>query len=188
MIDKTIVAIDPGSVHNGWVLFQSQAVTPIDFIAAPGTVKRMGECDEKGMVEILDALIRRQTDALLVVEMVGHYGKGMPAGKDVYDTCVWIGRLLEHWRPKQWMKVERTPVRVHLCGSAKAKPPNVRRALLDRWPGSGGGATPQIGTKPKPGPLRGMVGDHMWAALAAAVSVSDVWPELLPKAVLGGGK
>lgn len=42
-------------------------------------------------------------------------------------------------------------------------------ALLDLFPRTGGGATPQIGTKAKPGPLYG-VSSHAWAALGVAVT------------------
>ena len=45
------------------------------------------------------------------------------------------------------------------------------QALLDLFPRTGGGATPQIGTKGKPGPLYG-VSSHAWAALGVAVTAS----------------
>ena len=61
---------------------------------------------------------------------------------------------------------------MHLCNSVRAKDSNVRQALLDRFPATGGGKTPQIGTKSKPGPLYGFSKD-MWAALGVALTFAN---------------
>ena len=64
-------------------------------------------------------------------------------------------------------------VMVHLCHDSRAKDTNIRQALLDLFPRAGGGATPQVGTKGKPGPLYG-VSSHAWPALAVAITVSGI--------------
>jgi len=61
---------------------------------------------------------------------------------------------------------------MNLCGVMKAKDGNIRQALIDRFPATGGGKIPQIGTKAKPGPLYGFSRDK-WAALAVAVTFQD---------------
>ena len=66
------------------------------------------------------------------------------------------------------MPVYRKDVKLHLCGSSRAKDPSVRAALIDLYPASGGGKCPQIGTKRQPGPLFG-VSSHAWPALGVAV-------------------
>lgn len=104
----------------------------------------------------------------LAVEMIASYG--MPVGREVFETCLWIGRFMQAWHsPEAVRLVYRRDVKLHLCGTAKAKDSNVRQALLDLFPRTGGGATPQVGTKAKPGPLYG-VSTHAWPALGVAIT------------------
>jgi hypothetical protein len=91
----------------------------------------------------------------------------MPVGREVFETCVWIGRFVQAWGAKHAM-VYRSEVKSHLCHSAKAKDSNVRTALIDRW----GGKVKAIGNKRAPGPLYGIAGDE-WSALAVAVTYAD---------------
>jgi hypothetical protein len=67
----------------------------------------------------------------------------------VFETCVWIGRFIEAWArfadvlshgPRL---VYRKDVKLRLCGTVKAKDPNVRQALLDLY----GGENKAIGGK-----------------------------------------
>jgi hypothetical protein len=86
---------------------------------------------------------------------------------------VWIGRFVEAWRGSYTLMFRRE-VKLHLCGQARAKDPNVRQALIDRF---GPGREKAIGTKKQPGPLYGVSAD-VWSALAVAVT----WSELQRKA------
>lgn len=95
----------------------------------------------------------------------------MPVGKEVFDTCLWIGRFMETWS-SQCQLVYRKDIKIHLCGTVRAKDANVRQALIDRHEPTGGGKVPQIGTKQKPGPLYGIKKD-VWSALAVAVYYDD---------------
>jgi len=61
-------------------------------------------------------------------------------------------------------------VKLHLCGSARAKDTNIRQALIDRYGGSAA-----IGKKAAPGPLYGVSKD-VWSALAVAVTAADTLP------------
>jgi hypothetical protein len=106
----------------------------------------------------------------LCIEMIASYG--MPVGREVFETCVWIGRFQQAWNaPDAVELVYRKDVKLHLCGTTKAKDPNVRQALLDLFPPTGGGKTPQIGTKKQPGPLYG-VSSHAWPALGVAITAA----------------
>jgi hypothetical protein len=149
-----ILALDPGPEQTGWVLYDGERV-------------------HSSAVEPNAAMLERvehwQSGATLAIEMIASYG--MPVGREVFETCVWIGRFMQAWRdPADVRLVYRQDVKLHLCGSPRAKDSNVRQALLDLFPRTGGGATPQIGTKKQPGPLYG-VSSHAWPALGVAVTV-----------------
>jgi len=102
--------------------------------------------------------------------MIASYG--MAVGREVFETCLWIGRFMECARdPEAVNLVYRRDVKLHLCGTSKAKDANIRQALLDMFPRTGGGKTPQVGTKGQPGPLFG-VSSHAWAALGVAVTAA----------------
>lgn len=100
---------------------------------------------------------------IIAVEMIQSFG--MPVGKEVFETCVNIGRIVEICHPKPVRMVYRRDIKLHLCGSARAKDGNIRQALIDR-------VGPQ-GKKHSPGPTYGLA-KHDWAALAIAIYVSDV--------------
>lgn len=147
-----ILAIDPGTEQSGYCIFHE------------------GSVRESGVLPNADMLTRvRQWPAdRLAIEMIASYG--MAVGREVFETCVWIGRFQQAWRhPERVELVYRKDVKMHLCGTTKAKDPNVRQALLDVFPRTGGGKTPQVGTKGQPGPLFG-VSSHAWAALGVAIT------------------
>jgi hypothetical protein len=61
-------------------------------------------------------------------------------------------------------------VKSYLCGSQQAKDANIRQALINLYPPTGGGKVPQIGVQGNEGPLYG-IKSHMWAALGVAATV-----------------
>jgi len=149
-----ILAVDPGTRESGWVLLDAGAV------AASGVSLN---CD------LLPKIRDGMGAELFALEMVA--SMGMPVGQEVFETVRWIGRFQQCWRePEEVILVYRHQVKTALCGSQRAKDANVRQALLDIFPASGGGAVPQIGTKSRPGPLYG-VRSHAWSALAVAVTL-----------------
>ncbi len=101
---------------------------------------------------------------LIGIEMIGHYGTGMPVGNDVFDTCIFIGRLLEILKGYKTILVKRNEIKMHFCGSMRAKDSNIRQALIDRFG--------KPGIKKSPGLLYG-IKSHEWPALAVAVFVGD---------------
>lgn len=150
-----IIALDPGTTESGFVLFDGIRVTESGVLP---NHELLGWVRDPGW---------RGRAATLAIEMVASYG--MPVGREVFETCVWIGRYAQAWHDPEAVRfVFRRDVKLHLCGKGNAKDPNVRQALLDLFPGTGGGATPQVGTKAKPGPLYG-VSTHAWAALGVAI-------------------
>lgn len=149
-----IFAIDPGTTKSGWCLYHDEVVL------------RSGVDDnEKVRAMLLNA---RNAGWALAIEWIESFG--MAVGKEVFITVRWIGRFMECTQsPDAVMLIPRKEVKMLLCGSMKAKDANIRQALLDRFPSSGGGKTPQVGTKSAPGPLYG-VSSHAWSALAVAVA------------------
>lgn len=147
-----ILAIDPGTHESGVVRIED------------GRVESSGVLRNEDLLTVI-ADSGAQT-AVLVIEMVASYG--MPVGKEVFETCVWIGRFQQAWRaPNQVRKIYRRDVKLHLCGNARAKDSNVRQALIDSF-----GGAEAIGNKKTPGPLHG-VKSHAWAALAVAVTALE---------------
>jgi len=147
-----ILGIDPGTTKSGWVVFDGVHVI---------------ECGVSLNQELLEK-IKQTTDTPLAIEMIASYG--MAVGREVFETCVWIGRFIQaSQHPDNVRLVFRKDVKLHLCGTPKAKDANIRQAVIDLFPKTGDGAVPQIGTKKKRGPLYG-VSTHVWPALAVAIT------------------
>lgn len=143
-----IRAIDPGTTQSGWCLFKH------------GHVIESGVMSNEALLSKL-----RMSDwnaELLAIEMVASYG--MPVGREVFETCVWIGRFQQAAEPMECRLIYRRDVKLHLCGSPRAKDPHIRQALIDKLG--------PIGTKKAPGPLYG-VKSHAWAAVAVAVTAAE---------------
>lgn len=147
----TILSIDPGPTESAWVSYDG--AKPTAWAKVPN--------------EQLLGMLRAGTPCdILVIEQIA--AMGMAVGASVFETCVWTGRYIEAWDPMPWYRVKRHQVKMHLCGHPRAKDPNIRQALIDRY----GGKDAAIGKKKTPGPLYGMAGDG-WAALAVAVTWAD---------------
>ena len=149
-----ILALDPGTDKTGYCVLMEQ-----DVMAS-------GVLPNAEMLAYVQRGHFKVNGHHLAIEMIASYG--MPVGREVFETCVWIGRFIQAWGGKAEL-VYRKDVKMHLCGTAKAKDGNVRQAILDLYPRTGGGATPQVGTKGQPGPLYG-VSTHAWAALGVALT------------------
>lgn len=144
-----ILALDPGTEQSGYCVYDGR------------TVRQSGTQINRQLL----ADLRQWPDVgdTLAIEMVASYG--MPVGREVFETVRWIGRFQQAWRdPEAVRLIYRRDVKLHLCGSAKAKDANVRQALIDKLG--------PVGTKKAPGPLYG-VKSHAWSALAVAVTAAD---------------
>jgi hypothetical protein len=86
---------------------------------------------------------------------------------------VWIGRFVQVFGSEKSHPVFRKDVKMHLCGTTKAKDGNIRQAIIDMYDGSGGGKIKQIGTKAQPGPLYG-VSTHIWPAIGVGMTFQGV--------------
>lgn len=166
-----ILAIDPGTTQSGYCAFDGESVNAA------------GVMPNEEMLQYLTRAHWSINGYAIALEMIASYG--MAVGKEVFETCVWIGRFQQAWHaPESVRKVYRQEVKLHLCGTARAKDANIRQALIDMFPATGGGKTPQIGTKTAPGPLYG-VSSHAWAALAVAVTCKAKTKQLLADRAAG---
>ena len=154
-MSKTILAIDPGNKESGWCVIDSETRKPL----------RFGKNDND---TLRFAMLNSIYDHV-AIEMVASYG--MPVGAEVFDTCVWIGRLWERCENAGKRElVYRKDVKLHHCGVTSAKDSNIRLALVDRF--ARGEKNYGKGTKKDPGFFYGFSAD-MWQAFALAVYVAD---------------
>lgn len=150
-----VLAIDPGTTQSAWVCWDGEQV--LDFGLEPNETILEHMQSLRGRPE----WFHHHEPTTLAVEMIASYG--MPVGREVFETCVWIGRFIEAWAGP-YSLVYRKDVKLELCDSPRANDATIRQALIDR-------VGPQ-GRKATPGPTYGIKAD-MWAALGVAVTWWD---------------
>ena len=164
-MNETILAIDPGTTESAYVWY------------------REGEILGFGKVPNLDLMNTAAIHAcdLMAIEMPACMG--MVVGQSVLETCRWVGVFQQAFGYTKSYLVYRKcrnkergieSVCMHLCQNNRAKDKNVRQAIIDRYPATGAGKIPQIGTKPQPGPLYGVSKD-VWSALAVAITFDETF-------------
>lgn len=142
-----VLAIDPGNIESAYCIIDSGTLSPIMF----------DKTANNNIMRIIKTPMGYDRSA---IEMVACYG--MPVGKEVFDTCVWIGRFAE--------AIDRVSIdanfiyrkdeKMHICGSMKAKDSNIIQALKDRFGDKG--------TKSNPGWFYGFSKD-IWQAYACGL-------------------
>lgn len=157
-----LLAIDPGSSESAFVLMDQVTYRASEFGKIPNEDMR-------------DLLLRyRINTKALAIEMIASYG--MPVGKEVFDTCLWIGRFLESWESMggQADLIYRREEKLLICGNPRANDATIRQALADRFaPGTGNYGK---GTKKEPGWFYGFKAD-VWQAYAVGVTWLDMRKE-----------
>ncbi len=153
----TILSLDPGTSQTAWLSWSIPEAKPLQWGIIPN----------EEILDVLDwgsgELSSSYRPGFVVCEAVTSYG--MAVGREVFETAYWIGEFRGRCRGDvPFILVPRLNVKIHLCGTAKAKDANIRQALIDRF-------GPQ-GTKKEPGPLYG-IHSHEWSALAIATWASD---------------
>lgn len=146
---KPILGIDPGPEQSAFCLWDGEMIRLSDIQPNCAIAKQL----------------RSMTgDAIVACEHLQCFG--MAVGTTVFETAYWIG----HFRcicfdfERKFVKAMRSEVKMHHCGSMRAKDSNIRRALIDRF-----GAP---GTKKAPGVTYGLKKD-LWSAFAIATMVFD---------------
>ncbi len=146
-----ILGIDPGSHQTAFVIWSAnrlinRAILPND--------------DFIRWIRIQSGI-----GSIPVIEMVQSFG--MPVGKEIFETVLLVGRVVEIYDSLSIRAnlVYRKDIKLHFCGSNRAKDSNIRQALIDRF------GLP--GTKKNPGILYGVRKD-IWSALACAIYWEDI--------------
>lgn len=187
-----ILAIDPGTTESAYVVYDTATMVLGDF----------GKVLNETMDEIVEIKADRSYCEHMAIEMPACYG--MVTGQTVMETCRWVGIFQkgfgeEHtslvYRKKRNNELGIESVTMHLCNSTRAKDPNIRQAIIDKY----GGEDIAIGNKkcPKckgkgwfgsgrsvcmvcngnqweypPGPLCGVTKD-VWSAIAVAITFAE---------------
>jgi hypothetical protein len=147
------LAIDPGPERSAYVIWTGESI----YIS--------------GIVPNEDLLYGIQNRfpmcgaVVCAIEMITSYG--MPVGREVFETVLWIGRYFQSWTDTNEaspLLIPRGQVKLHHCQSSKAKDSNIRQALIDRFG--------KPGIKKAPGTTYGLKADT-WQAFALAIYVAD---------------
>jgi len=173
-----IMCVDPGPEQSAFVTVRPDpdaigGLVVNDFSIAPNE-------EIRGDIWGFAALA---TNPRIVFEQIACMG--LAVGASTLETCVWTGRFMETFEAACSVtahRIPRVPIKVHLCGSARAKDANVRQALIDRFGGQKAlqkAKAPKVNRKgevvsPKvlAGPLAG-ISSHCWSALALACVYVD---------------
>ncbi len=183
-MNDLILAIDPGPVKSGWLTLYD------------GKPQNWGWFPNEELLEEVASMYRRFP---LAIEDVSHFGPKISVGRDVFETCKWMGRFQQaHGGEATYIK--RQKIKIHLTGMATAKDKNIRIALIDRFGGEsvaiggkrcvdckgrgwrGRGRPPcdscdATGLETPKGPLYGISG-HIWSALAIGLTYLDTMRDL----------
>lgn len=155
----TILALDPGNTQTGYAVLEMPEFRLIKF----------GKADNTSLLTLVaNSDILYDVDAI-AIEMVASFG--MAVGREVFETCVWIGRFHQAADHPNTHYVYRKEEKEILCGSLRAKDANIRQALIDRY------ARHDLkngkGTKGNPDVFYGVSKD-VWAAIAVGVTYYDL--------------
>lgn len=151
---RIVLAIDPGNTASAYCLVDADSLAPVEF----------GKVENHILANMIQSELNYNE---FVIERVASYG--MPVGKEVFQTCEWIGRFVQiaslFHRPISY--IYRKEEKVHICRDSRAKDANIRRALIDRF--AKHDLTNGKGTKKDPDFFYGFRAD-CWVAYAVALT------------------
>lgn len=158
-----ILAIDPANIESGYVLTDNNLK-----IIQKGKVKNEELLEEIKMDRFWYDSKSNEED-YIAIEMIASYG--LAVGKEVFETCVWIGRFIQAIpNGIEPVLIYRQDEKLNLCGNKRAKDTNIRKALIDRF--AKHDFKNGKGTKKNQDWFYGFKAD-MWAAYAVAVTFYD---------------
>ena len=155
-----VFAIDPGNEYSAWCIMNDKYEL-LDFDKQPNN-------------DVMNILLKTlPTMDNVAIERVASYG--MPVGREVFETCEWIGRFAQEAEKKTNVNyIYRKDEKLYICGDMRAKDANIRAALIERF------AKHDLkngrGTKSNPDYFYGVKADE-WAACAIAVTFLDMQKE-----------
>jgi Holliday junction resolvasome RuvABC endonuclease subunit len=146
---KTIIGIDPGTKQSGWV------------IVTDGKIEQSGVMENNLVLQSLENIAGLDGDYTIAIEWI--QAMGMAVGKEVFETCMWVGRFAQACGQPVRL-IPRGKIKLHHCGSARAKDANICQSLRDKYG--------EKGTAKNPGFFFG-VSSHAWQAFAVAAYVLE---------------
>lgn len=160
-----VFAIDPGNEQSAWCLMNDKY-----------ELLGFGKQENR---EVMNVLLSKLSDGSIsspdcvAIERVASYG--MPVGREVFETCEWIGRFSQEAEKKANVNyIYRRDEKLYLCFDSKAKDANIRAALIERF--AKHDFKNGRGTKANPDYFYGVKAD-IWAAIAVATVFLDMRQE-----------
>lgn len=161
-----ILAIDPGNEQSAFCLC-SPNLKPLHF----GKYRnRHGDEFIKELISAIKEENLRASDMVIVIENIESFG--MPVGRTVLDTCIYIGELKREFEGRGYPVeyVFRHEEKMAICHSPKANDATIKQALIDRF--APNTSNYGKGNKKSPGFFYGFKAD-CWSAFAQAVTYHD---------------
>lgn len=162
--NSVVLAIDPGPETSTYLVWDGKQ------ILEKGTVRNL---ELMAFLDFDDTSHTFQTKSIIyiAIEMVESWG--MPMGNDTIETAYWVGIFGRTIGLRLFRRFTSSDIRLHLCGTKKAKPSNLKTAIINRVDPMRKFGKYAKGTKKNPGPFFG-VADHDWAALGLAVTYWEI--------------
>lgn len=161
--NNPILAIDPGNIESGYAVIDfSDKFKLLDF----------GKINNEELIDRIPNILRNYNIEDAAIEMVASYG--MAVGREIFETCVWIGRFVERLAAFsiKYTYIYRIEEKEAICHDSRAKDTNIRVALIDRY------AQHDLkngkGTKKNPDIFYGVAKD-VWAAIAIGVTYNELY-------------
>ena len=152
-----ILAIDPGNEYSAYCLAEYDTLKPLQFAKIPNAE----------LIELAPKLINENAMQAVAIELIQSYG--MAVGREVFETCYFIGKLCDrierNTNIKKVKPIYRKDEKLAICGNLKANDTIIRHTLIDMF------AKHDLkngkGTKAKPDWFFGFKAD-CWSAYAIA--------------------
>lgn len=159
MKNEYILAIDPGNIESAYCVIEDETYKPILF----------EKVNNEDLILKLGIILKEYNIYAVIIEKIASYG--MAVGKEVFDTCIWIGRFYECSISYVGTidYIYRKDEKINICGTMKAKDSNIRQALIDRFG--------EVGTIKNKGWFYGFKKD-IWSAYAVGITWLDKQKEL----------
>ncbi len=158
MIRQQLLCIDPGPRESGVVIYDGKNINYTN-----------PAFNNYALLEFIKLYLEdpKNVPCTMAIESIVGYGKAV--GVSTFDTAEWVGIFRHAFGLDNAHKISRKDIKLHICGSIRAKGKDIRYNILKMFPATGGGKTPEIGTKKKPGPLYGVT-SHGMSALAVGIT------------------
>ena len=154
---KSIIAIDPGTTQSAFVVWNGKEILQMGIWEN----EKLRDYLASGM---LPPQFLTPLPNLLIIERIE--SMGMAVGASVFETVYWTGIFASSYGQCDTVRMPRRDVKMHLCGSMRAKPANIRQALIDRF-------EPDLKPRQRPkGIMKGLT-NHTLDAFALAVTWWD---------------